>query len=388
MAAIPPRWLTEERLSRALAAPDPPPAGPPRRAAFHPLRVAAVEHLTADSIAVTFDVPEELADAYRFTAGQHLTIRSDHGGIGVRRSYSIASPAPDGPLRIGVKRLPGGAFSSWAVESLGPGDVLDVMTPAGTFGVEAEPERARHHVAVAVGSGITPVLSVLATVLAEEPDSRATLLFGNRTTADVMFLEDLEDLKNRHAARFQVLHTLSREPQEVPLRAGRLDAAKLASILDALVPTDDVDAWFLCGPQALVEEWRAVLLARDVAPEAIHRELFHAGPGPAYVPGGAGAPADVPVGGVHRVAFTLDGRSSEVLVTAGEAVLDGVLRVRADAPFACRGGVCGTCRARLTAGEVAMTENYALEADELGAGYVLTCQARPLTEAVTVDYDV
>jgi ring-1,2-phenylacetyl-CoA epoxidase subunit PaaE len=382
MAAIPPRWLTEERLARAVAAADP--TAPPRRAVFHSLAVAAVERLTADAIAVTFDVPPHLAAAYRFTAGQHLTIRSDHGGVGVRRSYSLASPAPDGPLRIGVKRLPGGAFSSWAVAELRAGDRLDVMTPAGTFGIPLEPDRPRHHVAVAVGSGITPVLSVLATLLAGEPESRVTLLYGNRTTEDVMFLEDLEDLKNRYPARFHVLHVLSREPQEFPLRAGRLDAAKLGEVLDALVPTDGVDAWFLCGPHALVDDWRAVLLARDVAPATMHRELFHAGPALAPAPRPAGPD---PGEGVHRVGFTLDGRSSEILVAAGEAVLDGVLRVRADAPFACRGGVCGTCRARLVSGEVAMTENYALESDELGAGYVLTCQARPLTDSVTVDYD-
>lgn len=376
MAAIPPRWLTEERLARAVAV--------PRRAAFHTLRVAAVERLTEDAVAVTFEVPAHLADDYRFTAGQHLTIRSDHGGVGVRRSYSIASRAPDGPLRIGVKRLPGGAFSSWAVDGLRPGDALDVMTPAGTFGIPLEPDRPRHHVAVAVGSGITPVVSVLSTLLTGEPECQATLVFGNRTTADVMFLEDLEDLKNRYAARFQVLHVLSREPQEFPLRAGRLDAAKLGEVLDALVDAGAVDAWFLCGPHALVDEWRAVLLARDVASAAIHRELFHAGPALAAAPRNEGPG---PGEGVHRVDFTLDGRSSEVLVADGEAVLDGVLRVRADAPFACRGGVCGTCRARLVAGEVAMTENYALESDELAAGYVLTCQARPLTDSVAVDYD-
>ena len=198
-----------------------------------------------------------------------------------------------------------------------------------------------------------------------------------------MFLEDLEDLKNRHPARFHVLHVLSREPQEFPLRAGRLDAAKLAAVLTALVPVDDVDAWFLCGPQDLVTQWREVLLARGVEPGAIHRELFHAGPAPTPAPRTPQAPGV----GARRVGFTLDGRSSEVLLADGEAVLDGVLRVRADAPFACRGGVCGTCRARLTSGEVEMTENYALEAEELGAGYVLTCQARPRTDSVTVDYD-
>ena len=410
MAAIPPRWHLEDRLDRALAiaaaeaareadadgtadlaeadhprgadapdAPEPDPA--PARAAFHRLRVAAVERLTADAVAVTFAVPPHLAGAYGFRAGQHLTIRSDHGGCGVRRSYSIAAPA-GGPLRVGIKRLPGGAFSAWAVEDLAPGDELEVMTPAGTFCLDPDPSSARHVVALAVGSGITPVLSVVATVLAAEPGSQVTLLYGNRTTAEVMFAEDLEDLKNRHPARFQVLYVLSREPQEAPLRAGRLDAAKLGTVLERLVPAAEVDDWFLCGPQDLVADWRATLLAAGVEKARVHRELFHAGP-----PLAAAGPAAAPAGPARTVLFTLDGRSSTVVVGGAEAVLDGVLRLRADAPYACRGGVCGTCRARLVDGAVEMAENYALESDELGAGYVLTCQARPVTDTVTLDYD-
>ena len=403
MARIPPRWHLEERLARAqeLAAayaaeeaedadePDEPaepaeptePDEPTARASFHRLRVAAVERLTPDAVAVTFAAPPELAQAYAFRAGQHLTIRSDHGGTGVRRSYSIAAPA-GGPLRVGIKRLPGGAFSSFAVDGLAVGDTLDVMTPAGTFCFDPEPSRARRIVALAVGSGITPVLSVVATALAAEPRTRVTLLFGNRTSADVMFAEDLEDLKNRHPARLQILHVLSREPQEPPLRAGRLDAAKLAVALERLVDAAEVDGWYLCGPQDLVADWRRTLLDAGVERGRVHRELFHAGP-PLVSP--AAGPAQT--GPARRVRFTLDGRTSEVEVTGSEAVLDGVLRLRADAPYACRGGVCGTCRARLVDGEVEMAENYALESDELGAGYVLTCQARPTTDAVTLDYD-
>lgn len=391
MAAIPPKWHLEDRLARAreiaeaYADTEPEdlagPGTPGARGLFHRLRVADVERLTPDAVAVTFDVPPHLAEAYEFHAGQHLTIRSDHGGVGVRRSYSIAAP-PGGPLRIGVKRLPGGAFSGWAVDGLRPGDELDVMTPSGTFTLDPGPARARHLAALAVGSGITPVLSIVAAALAEEPDARVTLLYGNRTTADVMFAEDLEDLKNRHPARLQVLYLLSREPQESPLRAGRLDAAKLATVLEHLLPFAEVDAWFLCGPHDLVDEWRRTLLDAGVPKARVHRELFHAGP-PLVAP--AAPPAAT--GPSRKVSFTLDGRSSEVFVSGSEAVLDGVLRLRADAPYACRGGVCGTCRARLVAGEVEMAENYALESDELGAGYVLTCQARPTTATVTLDYD-
>lgn len=393
MARIPPKWHLEERIARAeamaaayaaedaLAAAQQEAESP--RAEFHRLRVARVERLTSDAVAVTFEVPPHLAQAYEFRAGQHLVIRSDHGGVGVRRSYSVAAPA-GGPLRVGVKRLPGGAFSAWAVEGLAVGAELDVMTPSGTFCFDPDPLRARHVVCLAVGSGITPLLSIVATALAEEPASRVTLLYGNRTTADVMFAEDLEDLKNRHPARLQILHVLSREPQESPLRAGRLDADKLETVLGRLVPPGEVADWYLCGPQELVADWRATLLAAGVPKARVHRELFHAGPPLPTAGSGAG---ERPAGPARRVQFTLDGRSSEVEVAGEEAVLDGVLRLRADAPYACRGGVCGTCRARLVSGEVEMAENYALEEDELGDGYVLTCQARPLTDRVVLDYD-
>lgn len=347
------------------------------RSTFHALTVAAVERLTDDAVAVTFDVPPDLADAYRFTPGQHLTIRSDHGGPGSRRSYSIASPV-GGPLRIGVKHLPGGAFSTFATTQLRPGDVLDVMTPAGTFGVASGRTAARHIVALAAGSGITPVLSIVATALAQEPDTHVTVLYGSRSSQNVMFAEDLEDLKNAFPARLALFHFLSREPQIIPLREGRLDGEKLRALLGTVAPLD-ADDWYLCGPGEAVEEWRAALEAAGVAHERVHRELFHAGPvvhAPRVATTTAGA-----------LEFTLDGRTSRTEFRSGDTVLDAVLRVRPDAPFACRGGVCGTCRAHLLGGEVAMDANYALEGDELDRGFVLTCQARPTTDDVTVDFD-
>ena len=249
-------------------------AGP--RAAFHRLVVSRVERLTDDAVAIAFEVPADLAAAYRFTAGQHLTVRSEHGGPGSRRSYSIAAPV-GGPLRIGVKHLPGGAFSTWANTSLAAGDVLDLMTPAGTFGMASGATGARRIVAIAAGSGITPVLSIVATVLASEPDSSVTLLYGSRSSDAVMFAEDLEDLKNRHAARFALFHFLSREPQVIPLLYVRLDAAKLRSLLGTVAPRDAED-WYLCGPGEAVEEWRAVLAEHGVPAHRVHRELFHAGP--------------------------------------------------------------------------------------------------------------
>lgn len=349
----------------------------PARAAFHTLKVARVERLTEDAVAIEFEVPPAVAESYRFAPGQHLTIRSEHGGPGSRRSYSIAAPV-GGALRIGVKHLPGGAFSTWATTELSAGDVLDVMTPAGTFGAPSGATGGRRVVALAAGSGITPVLSIVATVLASEPDSSVTLLYGSRSSDAVMFAEDLEDLKNRHPARFALFHFLSREPQVIPLRYGRLDADKLRSLLGPVAPLDAED-WYLCGPGEAVEQWRTVLASHGVPEQRVHRELFHAGP-------------------VHRVPqavtttsgsleFTLDGRTSRTDFQVGDTVLDAVLRVRPDAPFACRGGVCGTCRAGLLSGTVDMDANYALEGEELERGFVLTCQARPTTDAVVLDFD-
>lgn len=356
-------------------------AAPPRsRAAFNLLTVASVEPLTSDSVAVTFEVPGDLVEAYRFRPGQHLTIRSDHGAPNSRRSYSIASPA-GGPLRVGIKRIPGGAFSGWATRDLRPGMQLDVMTPVGEFGTDVRPETARHHVAIAAGSGITPVFSIVASVLAGEPASTVTLLYGSRGSAQIMFGEELADLKDSHPARFQLLHFLSREPQASPLRAGRLDAAKLDSVLGPLVPVD-ADAWYLCGPNDAVASWAGVLQTRGVDSRKVHRELFHAGPLPVR------KVVDLPPDGPHKtVFFTLDGRSGEVEISPEETVLDGVLRLRPDAPFACRGGVCGTCRATVSSGSVDMDANFALEEDELERGFVLTCQSRPTSDEVTVDFD-
>ncbi|WP_046468863.1 1,2-phenylacetyl-CoA epoxidase subunit PaaE [Allosalinactinospora lopnorensis] len=361
------------------------PAPPRRRGAhrFHRLAVAAVDRLTDDAVAVTFQVPEELAEDFRFVQGQHLTIRWRAAGEQIRRNYSICSAAPDGSLRIAVKRLEGGTFSGHANESLRPGDVLDVMPPLGGFHVPLEPQRARAHVAVAAGSGITPVLSLVLTTLAAEPDSSFTLVYGNRTTRDVMFLEELQDVKDRYPERFQLLNVLSRESTEAPVCSGRIDAAKLDVLFSALVPPAGVDQWYLCGPFDLVQTVRTALAERGVPADRVHFELFHTGDTepPRRRPEGSGAER------VGRVVFTLDGRTSSADIGADETVLGAALRVRGDAPYACRGGVCGTCRARVCDGEVDLARNYALEADEIAAGYVLTCQSRPVTPEVVVDYD-
>jgi ring-1,2-phenylacetyl-CoA epoxidase subunit PaaE len=349
---------------------------------FHPLRVADVELLTDDSVAITFDVPAELADAYRFTHGQHLTIRGDDGE---RRSFSICTTPSSGVLKIGVKKLPGGVFSEGVVGKLHRGDELDVMTPAGRFTTVLDPTSEKSYVAIAAGSGITPVISIVSTILEQEPQARVMLVYANRTHRTVMFLDELHDLKDRYPGRFHLVHVLSREQQDVELFSGRLDGERLTRILKSLRPVEEVDQWLLCGPQQMVLDLRELLLDHGVDAHAIHTELFHADP----VPHKAPQPIESPSGaGTSHVTFRLDGRSSEVeLAPDGVGILEAALEVRSDLPFACRGGVCGTCRAKLVEGTVEMEVNYALEPDEIEDGYILTCQSHPTSERVVVDYD-
>jgi ring-1,2-phenylacetyl-CoA epoxidase subunit PaaE len=349
-------------------------------ATFHALRVAAIDELTDDAVALTFDVPPELVDEFAWLPGQHLSIR---GGDDVRRSYSICTPPSSGRLRIGVKRLPGGAFSEGVVERLRVGDELEVMTPAGRFTVAVDPGAARSYVAVAAGSGITPVLSIVSALLEGEPGSTVTLVYANRTHRSVMFLDEVHDLKDRYPARLQIVHVLSREASEVDLLSGRLDGARLTAIVDAF-GLGDADQWFLCGPQQMLAELRTALTESGVPSSAVHAELFHADPVPrAPVTALAGA-----VDGAAEVTIRLGGRSSSLSLRPDDVpVLDAALRVRSDLPFACKGGVCGTCRARLVSGTVVMDTNYALEPDEIEAGYVLTCQSHPTSDEVVLDYD-
>jgi ring-1,2-phenylacetyl-CoA epoxidase subunit PaaE len=355
---------------------------PRRRATFHSLKVAAIEAITDDSVAITFAVPPELAGDYEFTAGQHLTIR--RRGEEIRRSYSICSPADSGVLRIGVKRIPGGEFSAYAAQELKVGDELEVMTPLGRFGTTLDPAQTKHYAFVAAGSGITPVLSLVATILAVESTSRVTLLYGNRTAGSVMFADELADLKDRYAERLHLVHVLSRETTEVELFSGRIDADRLKRMFATILPLDSVDEWFLCGPYAMVVGAQELLLGEGVAREHVHAELFHVGDEAPKAPV-EDLTADEDAA---QVTVILDGRRSTFsLGEHSKAVLDATLAVRSDAPFACKGGVCGTCRAKVLEGAVTMDTNWALEPDELRAGYVLTCQSHPTTPTVTLDYD-
>jgi ring-1,2-phenylacetyl-CoA epoxidase subunit PaaE len=344
-------------------------------AAFHPLTVAAVERLTDEAVAVTLAVPPALRPAYDFAAGQHVTLRLPSGQD--RRSYSICAPAGSGVLRVAIKRIPAGTFScrDWRA-----GEVVEVLPPTGRFTTAFDPGRARHYGFVAAGSGITPVLSLLATALAVEPASRVSLVYGNRTSTSVMFLDELADLKDRWPDRVHLVHVLSRETGEAEVLNGRLDAGRLQAILAALVPVSGVDEWFVCGPYGVVTAAEGVLASLGVPAASVHTELFHVAE--------PGVVAVQPVAqGAHEVTVVQDGRASTVATGPDETVLDAALRVRPDLPYACKGAVCSTCRARVVSGEVRMARNYSLEPAEVAQGYVLTCQSRPLTDRVTVDYD-
>ncbi|EIE99897.1 1,2-phenylacetyl-CoA epoxidase subunit PaaE [Saccharomonospora glauca] len=349
------------------------------RGEFHTLTVADVTRLCEDAVAITFDVPDHLADAYAFRAGQSLTLRRMVDGRDERRSYSICAPEGAAP-RIGVREVPDGLFSTWLVRQVRPGDAIEVGTPTGTFC--PDPTTSGHHVLIAAGSGITPVLSIAATVL-RDPASTVTLLYGNRRSDTVMFADELADLKDRYLDRLELVHVLSREPREAELFTGRLDPAKLEALRPVLGDFSGVDHWWLCGPFDMVTTARERLRDAGVSPERIHWELFFVDTPPAPV-----RHEDAPVAGLtSEVTVVLDGRSTTVTLPRDVSLLEGAQRVRPDLPFACKGGVCGTCRAKVTDGKADMRRNFALEDHEVAEGFVLTCQSLPVSDTLVVDYD-
>jgi ring-1,2-phenylacetyl-CoA epoxidase subunit PaaE len=391
-----------------------------RRPSFHTLTVAEVRRLTEDAIEVSFGVPAELAGQFDYLPGQYVALRTtllDENGEPheIRRSYSIcAEPRtfPDGSseIRVAVKQDLGGLFSTWANAELKAGDTLDVMSPMGAFvskhgrdgkAVDQNVMNSMNHpedlageagsfVAIAAGSGITPVIAIARTLLAANPETRFDLIYANKAAMDVMFLEELADLKDKYPQRLAIHHVLSREQRIAPLLSGRIDAAKLQQLLGTAIHADDVEEWFLCGPFELVQLCRDTLAERGVKPEQVRFELFTSGK-PDRPEGHAGRPVVVDESKeTYKITFKLDGLQGEVAspTHARESILNAALRVRPDVPFACAGGVCGTCRAKLVTGTVTMDENYALEQDELDKGYVLTCQSHPTSKEVTVDFDV
>ncbi|MFE0456007.1 1,2-phenylacetyl-CoA epoxidase subunit PaaE [Streptomyces sp. NPDC058914] len=366
------------------AAPTPAPAVRPRvrrRPAFHALRVAAVQPLCADAVAVAFDIPAELAEEFAFAPGQSLTLRREIDGRDERRSYSICSPAGSAP-RIGVRVVPGGLFSSWLVNDVRPGDTVEVMAPTGAFTPDLT--TPGHHVLIAAGSGITPMLSIAESVLAADDRSTVTLFYGNRRTDTVMFADELADLKDLHPARFQLAHVLSREPREAEVLSGRLDAGRLSTLIDSLVDVRTADHWWLCGPHGMVRDAQQVLAGLGVPADRVHQELFYAEDEPVREVHHEEAATEGPV---SQVTITLDGRSTAAALPRGRTILEGAQLTRPDLPFACKGGVCGTCRALVVDGKADMRRNFALEPAEVDAGYVLTCQTYPASESLTVDFD-
>ena len=351
---------------------------------FHPLRVKEVRRETPECVSLALEVPAALADSFRFTQGQYLNVRLVIGGSEVRRSYSICSGPDDGELRIAVKEVPEGVFSGWANRDLAAGGALEVMPPEGRFFVPLDARHAKHYVAFAAGSGITPVISLVRTTLAKEPGSRFTLVYGNRTLASVIFNEALEDLKDKYLARFALYHVFSREAQAVDLFNGRVDGNKVGRFLDTLIPPESIDEAFVCGPASMGDELKAVLEARGVPAGRIHLERFGAPPDAL-----ARKPQPAPATALAaNVSIIVDGMRYDLdLAEDGPSILDAALKAGADLPYACKAGVCCTCRAKLVEGEVRMDANYTLEDAEIKAGYRLTCQSHPVSPKVVLDFD-
>ena len=355
---------------------------------FHPLKVRSVRPETDEAVVVSFDVPAEHAEAFRFTQGQHLTLRRTIDGSEERRSYSICSGTADGDLRVGIRKVPGGRFSSWVHEGLKPGDTLQVMAPDGRFFVPLDARASRHYLGVAGGSGITPILSILKTVLAAEPDARFTLVYANRKLRSSMFMEELEDLKNRHLSRLTLHLVFSQEATDLPLYSGRLDRTKLGEFLGGgLIEPARIDHAFVCGPWGMNDEAEAALLAAGVEPEKIHIERFGV-PDAANSAGRSVQPAREGDAADALVTIIRDGVAHDIEFHAQQGnVLDAAAAAGLEVPFSCKSGVCCTCRAKLLEGEVRMERNFALEKHEVAAGFVLTCQAHPLTERITLSFD-
>jgi len=352
---------------------------------FYKLRVAEIVPETDEANSICFEVPAGLENVFRFKAGQHLTLRTELAGEEIRRNYSLCVAPDEGQIKVTVKRIAGGAFSNWVGDDLKPGDELDVMTPHGSFTIDFDPAKKRRYVAFAGGSGITPVMSLIKTALKNEPDSRFTLFYGNRDSNSVIFLEDLADLKDRYLGRFELYHFLSDEEGDVELFNGMLDREHIDAAIDNLVgEPQTVDAWFICGPGPMMDAAEAALTDRGVARDRIHIERFLAGR-PSAALAAQMAQLQEKAAGL-TISVTLDGRTRKVEFSEAN-ILDSAREAGLPAPFACKAGVCATCRAKVTKGKVEMAARYGLTDEEIAAGYVLTCQSVPVGEGVAVDYD-
>jgi ring-1,2-phenylacetyl-CoA epoxidase subunit PaaE len=352
---------------------------------FHPLRVRAVQPDTDEAVIVAFDVPPELQPAFAFTQGQYLTLRGDIDGQDLRRSYSICAGVDDGELRVGVRKVRGGTFSNWINEHLKPGDTLQVMAPQGRFHVPIDAAARRHYLGIAGGSGITPILSIMKTVLGREPKSRFTLIYGNRSQRSTMFKEEIEDLKNRYLTRLVLHHVFSDEHTDAAIHMGLMDREKIGSFLRALIPASTIDHAFVCGPYRMNDEAEAALLAAGVPEDRVHIERFGIAPQAAGAVIHEAKPGDAEQA---RIVIVRDGLRREITFRKDDpSILDAASAAGLEVPYSCTSGVCGTCRAKLLEGEVRMERNFALDKHEVAAGFVLTCQAHPLTERVVLSFD-
>ncbi|HEX6191963.1 MAG TPA: 1,2-phenylacetyl-CoA epoxidase subunit PaaE [Chitinophagaceae bacterium] len=354
---------------------------------FYPLKVKEVRKETPECVSVTFDIPDSLRTDFSFKQGQSLTMRTSIKGEEVRRTYSICSSPLDQEWRVAIKKVEGGLFSSFANRDLKKGDTIEVMQPVGKFYTELNPSNQKHYVAFAAGSGITPVLSLIKTTLATEPQSNFTLLYGNRTRNSIIFFEELEALKNKYIDRFNLIHVLSRERTDAALNFGRIDIEKLQQ-LDKLVDYNSGDEFFICGPEVMIFAVKAFLEAKGIDKKKIHFELFTT-PGQTQTATSIQKPI-IDSGAKSRITIKLDGRAFDfdLPLNSDATLLDAALQQGADLPYACKGGVCCTCKARLLEGEVAMDVHWGLEDEEVEQGYILTCQSHPKTEKVVVDFDV
>ncbi len=350
---------------------------------FHSLKIVDRRRETADSVSLAFAVPETLREEFAYRPGQYLTVRATIDGEECRRSYSICSGADEGELRIAVKKVDGGRFSRFANEALAPGQRLDVAGPEGRFTADIGADR--HYAFFAAGSGVTPVMSIIRSTLAANANARATLVYGNRTTASIMFRQALDDLKDRYLGRLAVFHVLSRESQDIDLLNGRIDGERIALIARTIVPPKGVDAYFLCGPFGMIEDGRRALIAAGVEPSRIKAELFSTDGAPRPAP--AATPAHVAHEGEAHVSCVLEGRRHRIEVEPGRLIIEAAHEQGFEIPHSCKGGMCCTCRCKVLEGEVAMDVNYSLEPWELEAGYVLACQSRPVTASVKLDFD-
>lgn len=353
-------------------------------AAFYPLRVREARRETRDAVVVTLDVPDEHRELFRFTQGQYLTFRTHTGGEELRRSYSICSAVQDDALRVAIKRVPDGAFSSWANEALRAGATIEVMPPTGTFHLPLDPTARRHYLGFAAGSGITPVIGTLKTILLAEPESSFTLVYGNKASSTIMFRDELDDLKNRFMGRLSVVHVLTREHQDVELFNGRITREKCDRLFERWVDVGSADAAFLCGPRSMVMAVSEALVAHGMDASRIKFELF----GNPDQPERERPPREAAgEAGAVQATVVLDGHTRQFAMDRASTVLEAGLRAGIELPYSCRAGVCSTCRAQVTEGEVDMDANFSLEDYELARGYVLTCQSYPVTDTLVVNYD-